>query len=224
MLFVGDRGGVGQRRIYSLAPDGGDSARMVVSRVRLVQEISWPATGGWIAFREGWSDGTTNRDLYAMMPGDTAARAVVATTADESNPAVSPDGRWLAYTSDAPGRSEVYVTPFPNGGAKFQLSANGGRSPVWSRDGRELFYRDIKGMLIATAISTGAANPIGASRPLFDASRYYFDYNARSFDVSGDGRFLFVTPPKRADINVVLNWWTEAATTLAAAAKPGTTR
>ena len=222
VLFVSDRGGAGQRRIYSLAPDGGDSARLVVSRVRLVQEISWPAAGGWFGFREGWSDGATNRDIYAMVPGDTAARAVVATNADESNPAVSPDGRWLAYTSDAPGRSEIYVTPFPNGGAKLQVSADGGRSPVWSRDGRELFFRDNKGMLIATTMNTSTANPIGASRALFDASRFYFDANARSFDVSADGRFLFVTPPSRAELNVVLNWWTEAAAILAATTKPGT--
>ena len=200
VLFVSDRGSGALRRIYSLARDGGDSTRLVVSRARLVQEVSWPSAGEWMAFREGWSDGATNRDLYAMRHGDTTARVVVATTADESNPTVSPDGRWLAYTSDASGRTEVYLTPFPGGGAKLQLSANGGRSPVWSRDGRELFYRDIKGMLIATSITTSGANPIGASRALFDASRYYFDYGARSFDVSADGRFLFVTPPRRTDV------------------------
>jgi eukaryotic-like serine/threonine-protein kinase len=217
VLFVGDRGGVGQRRIFSMAPDGTGSLHEVVSRSRLVQEISWPAAGGWFAFREGWSDGVTMRDIYAMRPDDTTARAVVATAADESNPAVSGDGRWLAYTSNASGVAEVYVTPFPAGGARIQLSTNGGRSPVWSHDGRELYYRDSKGMMIATAMTASAANPIGASRPLFDASSYYFDDTARSFDVSTDGRFLFIKPPVPANISVVLNWWTEASATLAAA-------
>jgi eukaryotic-like serine/threonine-protein kinase len=217
VLFVGDRGGVGQRRIFSMAPDGTDSLREVVSRTRLVQEISWPAGGGWFAFREGWSDGGTMRDIYAMMPGDTTARAVVATAADESNPAVSGDGRWLAYVSNASGFAEVYLTPFPTGGARIQLSTSGGSSPVWSRDGRELYYRDSRGMLIATAMTTSAANPVGTSRPLFDASQYHFDEIARSFDVSADGRFLFIKPPARANVSVVLNWWTEALATLAAA-------
>ena len=69
VLFVGDHGGVGQRRIFSLAPDGNESLRVVVSRTRLVQEISWSAAGSWFAFREGWSDGATRRDIYAMVPG-----------------------------------------------------------------------------------------------------------------------------------------------------------
>ena len=224
LLFVSDHGGVGQRRIFSLAPEGNDSMRTVVSRPRLVQEISWPAGGESFAFREGYSDGATMRDIFAMVPGDTMARAVVATAADESNPAVSPDGRWLAYTSDASGRVEVYVTPFPAGGARIQLSTNGGVSPAWSRDGRELYYRDAKGMIVAAGMTTGTANPIGASRALFDASRYYFDNLARSFDVSSDGRFLFIKPPVRANMSVVLDWWSEVAVTLDAANAPPRSR
>jgi serine/threonine-protein kinase len=220
VLFVGDHGMPGQRRIFSLAPDGGDPARLVVSRTRLVQEVSWPAAGPWIAFREGYSDGGMMRDIYAVVPGDTAVRAVVATTADEASPAVSPDGRWLAYTSNASGRVEAYVTPFPAGGARIQLSTNGASSPVWSRDGRELFYRDGSRTLIATAMNTAAANPIGASRPLFSTAGFLEDNTtARSFDVTRDGRFLFVRP-QRGSISVALGWWTEAAATLAAAKRP----
>lgn len=67
-------------------------------------------------------------------------------------------------------------------------ATNGGRSPVWSRDGRELYYRNTKGMIIAAAITTGSANPIGASLTLFDASRYYFDYNEHAPSRLGGSR------------------------------------
>jgi len=221
LLFVSDHGTPGKRRIVSMSPDGKDTMRTVVSRARMVQEISWPARGASFAFREGFTDGATMRDIFAMEPGDTTARAVVATAADESNPAVSPDGRWLAYRSDASGPYEVYVTPFPEGGARIQLSTRGGGSPVWARDGRELYFRDAKGMIVATAMATGTANPVGASTVLFDASRYYFDVTARSFDVSRDGRFLFIRPPARATMSVVLGWWTEVEPTLTAATNRG---
>lgn len=204
-----------------MSPDGNDTLRTVVSRARMVQEIRWPAGGTSFAFREGFTDGATMRDIFSLEPGDTTARAVVATAADESNPAVSPDGRWLAYRSDASGPYDVYVTPFPEGSARIQLSTGGGGSPVWARDGRELYFRDATGMIVATAMATGTAIPVGASTVLFDASRYYFDNNARSFDVSRDGRFLFIKPPARATMSVVLEWWTEVEPTLTTATSRG---
>jgi Tol biopolymer transport system component len=198
--------------------DGSDSMHLVVASPRHAQEISWSARGNMLAFRDGFDDGRTRRDIYALPVGDTTRRVVVATKADEFNPAVSPDGKWLAFASDESGRNEVYVTRFPEGGARQQVSTDGGSSPVWAHDGRTLFFRSVKGMIVATDVDLAKPSPAGASRTLFDASRYYFDASGRSFDLAPSGdAFLFVKPPPRASMNVVVDWWAEASITLAKA-------
>ena len=219
ILFSSDHGSKsGQRSLFSMRPDGSDSMHLVVASPRHAQEISWPARGNVLAFRDGFDDGRTRRDIYALPIGDTTRRVVVATKADEFNPAVSPDGKWLAFASDESGRNEVYVTRFPDGGARQQVSTEGGSSPVWAHDGRTLNFRNGKGVIVATNMDLAKPTPAGTSRPLFDASQYYFDANGRSFDVTPSGNgFLFVKPPPRASMNVVVNWWAEASATLAKA-------
>ena len=216
ILFSSDHGSkIGQRSLFSIRPDGSDSMHLVVASPRHAQEISWPARGNLLAFRDGFDDGRTRRDIYALPIGDTTRRVVVATKADEFNPALSPDGKWLAFTSDESGRNEVYVTRFPEGGARQQVSTEGGSSPVWAHDGRTLNFRSGKGVIVATNMDLAKPTPAGTSRPLFDASQYYFDANGRSFDVTPSGNgFLFVKPPPRASMNVVVNWWAEASATL----------
>ena len=217
LLFSSDHGSKNAlRRLFSVPVDGSDTLRLVLARSRHVQEVSWPAIGGDFAFREGFDDGGTRRDIFAVAKGDTVARPLVVTRADERNPAVSPDGRWLAYTSDASGRDEVYVTPFPGGGARVPVSSTGGTSPVWARDGRRLYYLNGQSALVATDIDGSKPDPAGATQRLFDASRYYRDLQADAFDVSPDGeRFLFIKPPPRASVDVVVDWWSETAAKLA---------
>jgi serine/threonine-protein kinase len=217
VLFSSDHGSANAvRRLFSVPIDGSDTLRLLLARARHVQEVSWPVGGSDYAFREGYDDGGTRRDIFAVAKGDTAARPLLTTRADERNPAVSADGHWLAYVSDASGRDEVYVTPFPNGGARIQVSNAGGTSPVWARDGRQLFYLDGTSALVATEMDERKANPAGASRRLFNASQYARDTQAEAFDISPDGeRFLFIKTPPRAKVDVVLNWWSTTAARLA---------
>ena len=218
VLFSSDHGSKnGQRNLFAKRADASDSMHLIVASPRHAQEISWSTRGSMLAFRDGFDDGRTKRDIYALPIGDTTRRAVVATKADEFNPAVSPDGRWLAFASDESGRNEVYVTRFPDGGARQQVSTDGGSSPVWAHDGRSLYFRSVKGMIIATDVDLAKPSPAGASHALFDASRYYFDANGRSFDMTPSGAFLFVKPPPRASMSVVVDWWAEASATLARA-------
>ncbi len=217
LFFSSDHGSSsGLRQLFSVPVDGSDTLRLVLARARHVQEVSWPAAGHDFAFREGYDDGRTRRDIFAAAKGDTSARPLVTTRADERNPAVSPDGHWLAYTSDASGRDEVYLTPFPDGGARIQVSNAGGTSPIWARDGRQLFYLDGQSIVMATPMDERKPNPAGSSQRLFDASRYFRDSQADAFDVSPDGlHFLFIKAPPRARVDVVLGWWTETAAKLA---------
>ena len=88
------------------------------------------------------SEATGNYIWLASMTGEPKPRPWLATRFNETNPQFSPDGRWLAYTSDESGKTEVYVRPFPGPGQKRLVSSEGGTEPRWRGDGREIFYRD----------------------------------------------------------------------------------
>jgi serine/threonine-protein kinase len=131
------------------------------------------------------------------------------TPAAEWAPAISPDGKWLAYVSNETGSEEVYVQPWPLTGAKYQISRNGGRAPLWSKDGSELFFNLYDRMFVAQ-IDTGSG--FRASRPemLFRLSMDNSGLPTANYDVSADGsRFLIVEPDKSRMSTVVhaeLGW------------------
>ncbi|MBN2316607.1 MAG: PD40 domain-containing protein, partial [Sedimentisphaerales bacterium] len=122
----------------------------------------------------------------------------------------SPDGKWIAYTSDESGRWEVYVEPYPGPGPKFMVSTEGGFQPVWSRDGKELYYRS-RNKIIAATIETDSEFKINRLEPLFEG-QYLFRVDHRDYDVAPDGRFLMIRDPeetKPLGIHVTLNWFEE---------------
>ena len=176
-----------------------------------VWEVFYPRSGPWVIFR------AENRgsDIYAIRPGvDSAATELVATGASERMPALSPDGRWLAYISDVSGRYEVYVRPFPNvQNATWQVSTKGGLEPRWSHSGRELFFRNPAGMMMAAPIAAGSAFEWGEPQALFPAAAFSAAENGRMYDVAPDDRrFLMLrtlpdsTPP---EVIVVENFFQE---------------
>ncbi len=151
---------------------------------------------GWRIFRGGGSTvGPGGRDILALAASDSGApRALLATRWDEHAFAISPDGRWLMYTSDESGRSEIYVRPFPDvNGGRWQVSASGGFAPLWAKDGREIYFVNADQMMVAVPFSAQATPVIGAPVPLFRMTRdrlqlewaYYTPW-----DVARDGRFL----------------------------------
>jgi hypothetical protein len=112
---------------------------------------------------------------------------------EEAAPAVSPDGRWLAYHSAESGQREIYVQRFPELGARTTVSTGGGAQPQWSEDGRELFYRTLGGGMMAVSVETEPAfRVLGDAERLFDRPYFLFG-SRRTYDVSSDGqRFLMV--------------------------------
>jgi serine/threonine protein kinase len=120
---------------------------------------------------------------------------------------LSPDGKWLAYGSNESKRNEVYVVSFPTPDAKFQISTDGGHIPVWSRDGRELYFISADNKMMAVKINTaGGKFQAAVPQPLFDIRIHTTNAN---FDVSKDGRFLIpiaVRAPENTPMTVVLNW------------------
>jgi hypothetical protein len=144
------------------------------------------------------------------LDGDRKPKPSLRTPSMETNSHFSPNGRWLVYVSNESGRREVYVQPFPGPSGKSKISTEGGDEPVWSRDGRELFYRSGDTML-AVAITTQPAFVAGLPRRLFDGHYEGTGTGTSGYDVSADGRrFLMIQPaePEQpvTQINVVLNW------------------
>jgi serine/threonine-protein kinase len=142
-------------------------------------------------------------------------------SSDERNASLSPDGRWMAFESNKSGQFQVYVKPFPNvGAADYQVSNDGGRTPAWSPDGRELFFVSRSSLMAAKVqttpvFKTGASTRLFASGSLILDARLALGNTGRTYDVSRDGqRFLLIKDasagdPTRPSIIVVQNWFQE---------------
>jgi serine/threonine-protein kinase len=153
---------------------------------------------------------TSASDLeYRMLSGDTAPKRIAATRADEASPRVSPDGRWITYTTDESGTQEVVVRPFPGPGPKVQVSTNGGAEPVWSRDGKRLFYRTGRRVVAAT-LTTAPQLSVASRSELFDDVFLPATSPHANYDVSPDGsRLLFLAGVDDQRLIVIYNWAAE---------------
>jgi hypothetical protein len=154
---------------------------------------------------------TASGDIHVLSLGtaEPAPRPLIVSPAYESAGLISPDGRWLAYVSDESGRFQVYVRRFPEADQKWAVSPQDGTQPQWSRDGRELFYRN-GDRLMAAAMSPRETPPVSAPRVLFE-QRYAAGpgVSIANYDVAPDGRFLMVKEVASGRLNVILNWFTD---------------
>ena len=134
------------------------------------------------------------------------------------NGTVSPDGRWLAYESNESGRFEIYVRPYPSvQGGRWQVSTESGVRPLWSRDGRELFYVTDRNELMSVRVAPGTTWAGGLPERLFTNSNFTVSgLTGVTYDVAPDGRFLLVklvNPDGAAEqpvqLLVVQNWFEE---------------
>jgi serine/threonine-protein kinase len=166
--------------------------------------------GHWLLLRRVVSE-EGNGDIYALREGDSTLTPLLTTPARESSPALSPDGKWLAYVSNESGKPEVYVRPFPDvGSAKWQVSLSGGFTPMWAHNGKELFYLDDARALIAVTIQPGPTFTFGGQKVLFSASSYSFAGGYPTFDVApDDSRFVMirsVAPSAETELVLIQNW------------------
>jgi len=157
----------------------------------------------------------STRSIFRFVPGaDDDPQPWLDREFDERSPAPSPDGRWLVYTSNQSGRDEVYAQPYPDHGAVVPVSIDGGASPVWSRDGREIFFVGIDGYLWSAHVSVDAGGFRVESRErLFELEDLHTDLSRATWDVAPDGRFLFTKPVGQqgeSALVLVRNWIQEA--------------
>lgn len=196
--------------VYRMAADGSGSVERLTKNENAQWPGSWSPVGEVLAFTEAAPE--TGYNLMTLdLNGNHEPHPLLQTLANEYGPKFSPDGHWLAYGSDESGRQEIYVRPFPGPGGKWQISTEGGFEPVWSRNGRELFYRNGDSMM-AAAVETTPTFTAGKPKVLFEQhfEKGVFPFEP-NYDVSPDGRrlLLVMSPQGEAaptQINMVLNW------------------
>jgi Tol biopolymer transport system component/tRNA A-37 threonylcarbamoyl transferase component Bud32 len=149
--------------------------------------------GRWLLLRRTVNE-EGNGDIYALKAGDSTLVPLLTSPARETSPALSPDGKWLAYVSNESGKPEVYVRPFPDvGSAKWQVSLSGGFTPVWAHNGRELFYLDGTRAMVAVTVQPGSTFTVVGQRVLFPAMAYSFAGGYPTYDVTPDDkRFVMI--------------------------------
>jgi len=213
--------GSSDARLWERSADGGGlPAPVPMAEKRAVWEGLWSPDAQWIVYRTSDGDAGNGDILAVRTSGDTTPVPLAATGAQEYGPALSPDGRWLAYTSSSSssGRMEIYVCPFPTAGdGLWPISSDGGTEPEWSHDGRQLFYRNAAGEMIAVDVTAGSTFSAGAHHRLFDARGYAANFQSHFYAVTPDDRrFIMVrpvegpasaTPPAR--LVLVRNWLPE---------------
>jgi len=192
ILYVSDRDGT--PNLWLKPADGSQQARPVGRTDRPVWEGGWSPDGTWLLLRTD-DVAVGHGDILGVRLGaDSAVVPLVATDAEETSPALSPDGRWLAYASGVSGRKEVYVRPFPNvADGPWQVSTEGGTEPRWAHNGRELFYRNRRGYLEVASINATPSFEVGERRELFDANAYAANDDDWYYAVAPDDqRFLMI--------------------------------
>lgn len=173
---------------------------------------SWYSNGKTVAFVDSHPDSRWDISLLDVSSG--RVTPFLNSKFEEWYPEFSPDGRWMAYTSDESNRQEVYVRPFPGPGMKQQVSSEGGSEPLWARDGRQLFYLRPNQVWVVDVRTDGG---LAASKPrlLFEKPGYSSGWPIRTYDLSLDSqRFLMVKreqnkPTPVTAMNLVLNWFEE---------------
>src|SRR5262249_41768225 len=128
--------------------------------------LDWSADGRFLLI--GVSDPKTRNDLWVLpLDGSRNPKPLLQTPFNEWEARISPDGRFVAYTSDESGRAEVYVRPFPSMAEKWQVSTHGGTKPLWRRDGKELLYLADDRKLMSVELKKGSGFETSAPRALF---------------------------------------------------------
>jgi Tol biopolymer transport system component len=190
------------------ASGGGSQEERVLKSAAADVLSDWSRDGRYLAY-SGLVPGT-GLDLWVLpLSGEKQPISFLHTPFNEDTPVFSPDGRWIAYSSDESRRSEIYVRPFPVAPGEYQISRDGGMQPLWRDDSKALYFLRPDGTLMEATISTTADFEAGVPRKLSSTGVAPFG-TRRQYAVARDGkRFLAIVPELHVDpypITVVVNW------------------
>jgi eukaryotic-like serine/threonine-protein kinase len=212
IAFSSSRNGTFDLFVKSSSGTGNEEA-LLVEELSFKVVTDWSLDSRFVAFHSISTTTKSASDIWMLSPADKKLQVFLSTPANEFFASFSPDGHWVTYMSDESGKHEVYVQPFPPSGGKWQISTAGGREPVWSRDGKEIFYvtQDPSNKVVVVDVKTSPSFEAGTPRVLFETRLKAMQ--GRRWDVSTDGkRFLINTPigeVKSQPITLVQNWTAE---------------
>jgi eukaryotic-like serine/threonine-protein kinase len=195
--------------LYQKAASGAGEETLLWKSDYAKVPTDWSRDGRFIIYYQ--IDPKTQVDVWILpVDGSGEAKPVVRTEANEGAATLSPDGRWLAYTSSVSGRLEIYVQGFPEGGGKRQVSTGGGFGPRWRKNGRELFYYSVDGKLMAAQVRIGESIEADEPVSLFEFRNGILGAPFAPYAVTADGqRFLIteiVDTEPNAPLTVMTNW------------------
>jgi hypothetical protein len=210
IVFASNR--KGHFDLYQKSASGVGSEELLLESNLDKYPTSWSSDGRFLLYAS--LDPKTKLDLWILpLGGDQKPFPFSQTEFVERHGQFSPDGRWIAYTSDESGASEIYVAPFPGPGGRQQISNSGGRQPRWRGDGKEIFYLDRDNKLMAATVNgQGPSLVVGAARPLFEVRSPGEESLGfwHVYDMTADGqRFVVNTVVEQkasAPITLVINW------------------
>jgi len=207
IVFTSNREGVSNLYLKSASGVGTEEVLLKSDENKIPDD--WSADGKFIVYES--RNQQTKLDLGILpMSGDRKPVPFLQTVFNEQQARFSPDGKWIAYTSDESGAPEVYVQTFPASGGKWRVSTNGGAEPQWRRDGKELFYIASDRKLMAVDVKLGASFEADAPKTLFETRVLVLTSFRNHYAVTADGqRFLVVTTLEETNItpiSVIVNW------------------
>jgi serine/threonine-protein kinase len=196
--------------LFSMPADGTGPATLLYASAFPKYATSAAPSAGLVAFQEIRPD--TKGDVWLLdLNGKPSARPFLQTSFWEGGPALSPDGRWVAYWSDESGRPEIYVRPVSGKAGKWMISTERGSRPRWSRDGRRITFRSPKGLMVAV-VTIGESFAADKPRLLIEGD-FLAGGVAPNYDVTADGRRALlvksVTDQPGFPLVVVQNWFAE---------------
>jgi Tol biopolymer transport system component len=199
-----------QTRLLEKSASGAGQEETVLQSQSTVYINDWSADGRYLVYTQAGPEGRTELWLLPQS-GDRKPVPFSRTQFNVLQGQVSPDSKWIAYTSDESGRNEIYVQSFPTGGGRWLVSNNGGSLAHWRRDGKELFYRAPDGKLMVVPVRQAAQGlEFGTPAALFRISepQGMFSY---PYDLSADGQRILALVPGQlaqdtASLNVIVNW------------------
>ena len=189
--------------------DGSGRAQELLTRPLIQIPRAASPTGDALVYQEQYADRPSTL-WWLSLRGPGEPRPLFGAGAGEMMPTFSPDGRWIGYVSKRSGRDEVYVRSSTGEGSIWPISNAGGVEPVWSADGREIYYRaDDKMMVVDVVLSPAIA--FGKPHVLFEGSYLFGPTESQGYDVSRDGRRFLMLKPTRpfeaTPLNVIVNWF-----------------
>jgi Tol biopolymer transport system component len=210
IFFSSDRTGAGTAGIFSKAADGSGSEETILSDGRYNSPNGFSPDGRYLVMEGTEPSSKTGLDISVLpMFGERKPYFIVQTQFTDVRPSIAPDGKWMAYQSDESGAMEIYLTPFPRGGPKWQVSTGRGAIPHWRGDGRELYFLGLDNRLYAVDVDLRGNSPqLGTPHTLFTTSAVAGPFGP--YTASADGKHFLINGTESQQgsepLTLVTNW------------------